>query len=301
VKLLDLAWILCRYSQMTDSADAELLFARLSAMPAPEPRLAASILILRDAPAGLEVLMVVRNKKIEFASGAMVYPGGRMMETDAPAHMAERVIGQQGLDATEASLRVAAIREAFEEVGLLPAAMTADGPVQDADILPINQFRAGVDKGTADFGAVLRKSGISLDINKLVKFAHIIAPKITPKRFNTHFYAVKAAEHQTPHADGSEIMETVWIRPDEALDQAERGERDVMFPTRIVLCRLTGFATVEAALAGALQEPPQPIQPQLELSDGIVGLRTTAVPGFPATWEVLDGVNGKRIAASRTD
>jgi 8-oxo-dGTP pyrophosphatase MutT (NUDIX family) len=286
---------------MTDPTPAELLFAKLNSVTGQEARLAASILILRDSPSGLEVLMVVRNKQIEFASGAMVYPGGRMMETDAPAHMADRVTGLDGLSEIEASLRVAAIREAFEEVGVLPAAMTANGPVQDTDIHPIDQHRSGVDKGTVDFAAVLRDAGIVFDISNLVRFAHIIAPKITPKRFNTHFYAVKAADNQTPRADGSEIMETVWIRPTEALELAAQGKREVMFPTRIVLWRLAGFETAQAALYGAQQEPPLPIQPQLELSDGVVGLRTEAVPGFPATWETLDGISGKRKAPSPVD
>jgi 8-oxo-dGTP pyrophosphatase MutT (NUDIX family) len=300
MKVLDLVQILWRYSEMSDPTDAELLFAKLNAVTGPEPRMAASILILRDTPEGLEVLMVVRSKQIEFASGAMVYPGGRRMETDSPAHMADRLTGLQGLDEMEASLRVAAIREAYEEVGLLPAAQSAAEPARDRHIQTIDVYRSAVDKGTADFATVLREAHITLDLSLLTRFAHIIAPKITPKRFNTHFFAVRASDGQTPRADGSEIIETVWIRPEQALALAARGEREVMFPTRMVLWRLAGFETVDAAIAGARREPPLPVQPQLELSDGIVGLRTAAVPGFPSTWETLDGVSGKRKDPSPT-
>jgi 8-oxo-dGTP pyrophosphatase MutT (NUDIX family) len=279
---------------MTDPSPAQALYDRLSAIVPAEPRLAASLLMLRDSPDGMEVLMVVRNKAIEFASGAMVFPGGKLMESDKPAGMLDRLLDKSDLDDTEQGLRVAAVREAFEEVGMLPAATFNGIPATDAHILAIDPFRQAIDAGKADFAAALQKAGLCLDLKLLVRFAHIIAPSITPKRFNTHFYSVLAPAEQTPRPDGSEIVETLWIRPDQALDLSARGERQIMFPTRIVLMRLMQFATAADALAGAVNEPPEPLEPKLELRAGEVGLRTAAIPGFPATWETLDRLSGKR-------
>ncbi len=274
---------------------AEELYAKLSALEPRELRFAASILLLRDAPDGMEVLMVVRNKEIEFASGAMVFPGGRLMESDHPDHMSERIVGQTLYDTDEASLRVAAIREAFEEVGLLPSAQATDGDAQDSHIAPIDHLRAAVDREEADFAETLRQAGLTLDISKLVRLAHIIAPKITPKRFNTHFYAVGASVGQSPRPDGKEIMEAIWITPMDAIAIGERGERQVMFPTRMVLRRLGQFASVAETLADALKYPPQAIEPKVELRNGVVGLSTMDVPGFPASWEDIDAVtNGRK-------
>jgi 8-oxo-dGTP pyrophosphatase MutT (NUDIX family) len=279
---------------MTDQSPAQALFAKLSAIEPPEARLAASVLILRDAPAGLEVLMVVRNKQIEFAAGAMVFPGGKMMETDRQAGMGDRLSGTESLDDTETGLRIAAIREAFEEVGLLPAAFCQNEPASDSHVTPIAHLRSAIDRGEADFATALRQADLMVDETKLVRFAHIIAPVITPKRFNTHFYAVEAPAGQTPTPDGKEITDILWIQASDAIAMAERGERQVMFPTRMVLRRLAQFATVEAALAGARREPPQPLAPALELRGDVVGLVTPDIPGFPATWEDLDTITRSR-------
>lgn len=238
--------------------------------------------------------MVVRNKQIEFAAGAMVFPGGKLMDSDRPAGMGDRLTGTNDLDDTESGLRVAAIREAFEEVGVLPAAFTSRQSATDSDIAPIATLRGAIDCGEADFATALKQAGLTLNITQLVRFAHIIAPTITPKRFNTHFYAVAAVDGQTPKPDGKEITESVWIGASDAIAMAERGERQVMFPTRMVLRRLAQFTTVDAALAGALLEPPQPLAPVLELRNDVVGLSTPAIPGFPSTWEDLDTVTRSR-------
>jgi 8-oxo-dGTP pyrophosphatase MutT (NUDIX family) len=284
---------------MTDPAPADTLFARLSAIEPVPLRLAASLLVLRDSDDGIEVLMVVRNKAMEFASGAMVYPGGKMMESDLPAGMGDRLAGHAGLDDREAGLRVAAIREAFEEVGLLPGGRAAAGLAGDADLVPISPRRRAIDRGEADFADVLRGADLTVDVSGLVRFAHIVAPSITPKRFDTHFYAVAAPAGQTAVADGTEITEIVWATPAAAFRLGDSGARQVMFPTRMVLRRLAQFPTVAAALAGSRAQPPQPLQPRLAMQDGIVGLATTAIPGFPATWEDIDALSGTRKRPSR--
>ncbi len=273
---------------------AEALFAKLSALEPAPLRLAASILILRDSTAGVEVLMVVRNKAIETASGAMVYPGGRLMDSDHVEGMAGQLVGTGSLQRADAGLRVAAIREAFEEIGMIPAGMSAGAEAHDDHLAPINHLRSAIDRNEADFGAALGTAGIMLDLAQLAPFARIVAPNIAPKRFDTHFYAVAAPTGQIPRVDGREITEALWVTASQALDMNARGERQILFPTRMVLHKLSSFATVASAISAAHAEPPQPLAPKLMMQNGEVGLVTEAIPGFPATWESLDMLTGGR-------
>jgi 8-oxo-dGTP pyrophosphatase MutT (NUDIX family) len=282
---------------MTDLSRAEALLAKLSAVEAKQPRLAASILLLRDSANGMEVLMVVRAKEIEFASGAMVYPGGKLMESDKPVGMGDRLRGHEALDSLEVGFRVAAIREAFEEVALIPGGLFGTTPAEDRHIEPINDLRTAIDRGEADFADALRQAGLTLDVGSMVRFAHLIAPVTAPKRFDTPFYATTVTAGQTPQPDGKEIKEARWIRPDDAFAMAKRGECQLMFPTRIVLGRLAQFQTVAAALAAARAEPPQPMMPRLEIRNDQLGLMIDAKPGYPEIWERIEtaATGGKMI------
>ncbi len=273
---------------------AEALFAKLSGMEPAPLRLAASILILRDGAAGIEVLMVVRNKAIETASGAMVYPGGRLMDSDHFEGMGGRLLGTDRLARADAGLRVAAIREAFEEIGMIPAGLCDGAEAHDDHLAPIHHLRGAIDRNEADFGAALCTAGILLDLARLAPFARIVAPNIAPKRFDTHFYAVAAPDRQVPRVDGREITDALWVTAAQALAMDARGERQILFPTRMVLHRLGSFTTVAQALSAAHAEAPQPLAPKLMMQNGEVGLATNAIPGFPATWESLDMLTGGR-------
>lgn len=191
--------------------------------PAPT-RPASTILLLRDGVEGLEVFMVVRNRAIDFAGGALVFPGGRVEEADA-------ALGEP--------FRIAAIREAFEESGLLLARRGDDMLAEHS--LP----RDG------DFHAVLAEHALTPAADALVHFAHWITPPDMPKRFDTHFYLAEAPAQQIGMHDGDEAVESVWITPDQALAEAEVGQRVLVFATRLNLVRLARFRSVAEALAGA--------------------------------------------------
>lgn len=221
--------------------------------PAP-PRPAATLLLLRDGRAGLEVLMVARAREVDFASGALVFPGGRVEAADAALAPPQDPLG---------AFRVAAIRETFEECGVLLAR---------PGVLP---------GGVGGFRAALARGGLVPDAGALVHFAHWITPAHSPKRYDTHFFLARAPAGQDAVHDGREAVEAVWVRPEEALAEAEAGRRTLVFPTRLNLRRLAGFGSVAAALSAAAATPVVTALPEPETDgQGRVFLRIPEAAGY---------------------
>src|SRR5438270_7972705 len=154
---------------------------------AAEIRPAATILLLRDDP-GFEVLMGKRHHQIDFASGALVFPGGKSHAGDHDPTWAEHVLGWEAFDADQRGLRIAAIREVFEEAGIL-LAVRRDGRPIGGEACPMD-VRQAVDAGTTPFLDVVRDLDARLDLAALTTFARWITPAIVPKRFDTWFYVV---------------------------------------------------------------------------------------------------------------
>jgi 8-oxo-dGTP pyrophosphatase MutT (NUDIX family) len=215
---------------------------------------AATVLLVRDAPR-LEVLMVERAYQIDFAAGALVFPGGKTAREDADPAWAEALPKGHGLTPEAVALRVAAIREVFEESGLLLArerGAGAGGALASPDRLPpLIEVRAQVASGEASFLKLMQEGGFELALDALVPFAHWITPKGMPKRFDTHFFiALTPAEQDAAH-DGHEAVDAVWLEPDAALAAAREGRRKIIFPTRLNLELLGQSAQAEAAMVAA--------------------------------------------------
>lgn len=206
-------------------------------------RPAATILLLRDGAKGLEVFMVVRHHAIDFASGALVFPGGRVEDSDAM--LAERLGGT--------AFQLAAIRETFEECGVLLARSSGASAVIDAATLlrVENEHRAALNAGTAEFGAILDAHGLVPATDLLVHYAHWITPANQPKRYDTHFFLAEApAAHVAMH-DGHESVDSIWISPDDALTGTDEGRYKLVFATQMNLKKLSRWATVAEAMAAA--------------------------------------------------
>lgn len=202
----------------------------MSERPAPaEPRPAATILLLRDQPQ-FEVLMVKRHHQIDFASGALVFPGGKTHAGDADPAWAEHSVGWEAFDDEQRQLRIGSIREAFEEAGILLAEHHDGRHFADPCDLAV---REAVDRGETAFIDVVRDLGVKLRLDSLTVFSRWITPVMMPKRFDTWFYCVRAPADQVAVCDGREAVDAEWIAPDEVLRMAERGERTVIFPTRM--------------------------------------------------------------------
>jgi recombination protein RecT len=214
--------------------------------PAPL-RPAATVLLMRDGPRGLEVLMTRRSMTASFAPGAYVFPGGGIDAADAQAHsMAQRRPMQSDLHLTQA---IAAIRESFEELGIL-FARHADG--RWADPMDI----AAIDR-QGPFAAQCQARGLTLAADQVFVLAHWITDRDLPRRFDVPFLVARMPEGQTPVADESEQFEPVWVRPQDALDRHAQGDFFIIFPTIRTLERLKAFADVDAVLqACAVNDEP---------------------------------------------
>ena len=219
--------------------------------PAPV-RPAATLLLLRDTPAGIEVLMTRRSDRASFAPGAYVFPGGRVDDGDAAAHaLADRRPTQGARQITQA---IAALRETFEELGVLLARRAADGaPVTAATIAAMDRATAA---GTAPFADQCAAHGLRLAVDAVFVLAHWITDRDLPKRFDVPFLVARMPEGQEPSADETEQFEPVWVRPAEALERHHAGGFFMIFPTLRTLERLAAYATVDAVLAACGTEQP---------------------------------------------
>ena len=210
------------------------------------PRPAATVLLMRDGPGGVEVLMTRRSATASFAPGAYVFPGGGIDAADADVHgLAARRPTQSDLRLTQA---IAAIRESFEELGVLLARHADGRPVGPQDI-------AGMDR-KAPFAAQVRQRELVLAADQVFLLAHWITDRDLPRRFDVPFLVARMPEGQSPVADEAEQFEPVWVRPTEALARHKAGQFFMIFPTIRTLERLEPFATVDAVLAACASEQP---------------------------------------------
>jgi len=248
---------------------------------------AATILILRDDPT-FEVLMVKRHHQIDFASGALVFPGGKTHAGDDDPAWAGHLLGWDDFDAVQRGLRIAAIREVFEEAGILLARHTDGSPMGD-DVAPM-EVRQAVDAGRTAFLDVVKDLDAKLDLHALTVFARWITPPLTPKRFDTWFYAAHAPADQLAACDGRETVDAEWIPPSEALRLAATGERKVIFPTRMNLQLLAEATSAEDCLARARARTLVTVQPQVQTRDSGRVLVLPPDAGYGVVEEPLENV-----------
>jgi 8-oxo-dGTP pyrophosphatase MutT (NUDIX family) len=228
-------------------------------------RPAATVLVVRDCP--FEVLMVERHAETIFAS-ALVFPGGLVDAGDHAEEWLPLLAGGRHLPAEERALRIAAVRETFEEAGLL---LSAGGPV------PVD----GGDRARP-FRELVQTIGAGLDLEQLVKVGHWITPAEAPRRFDTHFYLAHVPEGTGGHAtcDGRETVSLEWLAPAGALALAAEGRREILFPTRMNLKRLAQSSSGAEAVARAAADPPVTVQPVVERTADGMRVRIPAAAGY---------------------
>jgi 8-oxo-dGTP pyrophosphatase MutT (NUDIX family) len=273
----------------------------MSEQKAPVPaRPAATVVILRDSAAGIEVFMVERRREIEFASGALVFPGGKVDAEDADPAWEE--LAAAPLPAPERAFFVAAGRETFEEAGLMLARRRGSAELVDAETADrlVETHRARLLKGETTFVDILRAEDLVLAADLLVPFAHWITPERVPKRFDTHFFLVAAPVTQLGAHDGTESAEGFWIAPRQALADAEAGRRTLVFATRMNLTRLARYGTVADAVAATRAAPIVTVVPRVKHTPEGRWLQIPAEAGYGVTEVFVEAASRFGTLALRT-
>ena len=231
------------------------------------PKPAATILLLRPGKENLEVFMVVRHHQIDFASGALVFPGGKADPQDFDDALIPYLRGAE-TDTDMRAAQVSAIREAFEECGILLAREAgSDNIISGERLAALQSAREPMNKGDIPLLDFLQNEKLELACDALTHFAHWITPPMMPKRFDTHFYLATApADHIALH-DGYESVDSVWIEPMEAVNEANSGKRTIIFPTLRNLEKLAEAKTVSEALSNANNSNIVPVLPWTEKRD----------------------------------
>jgi len=232
----------------------------------------AATLVLVRARGALEVLLTQRHHASRFAGGDYVFPGGRIEPDDNPADAVAWCRGltraaaarRLGLEDSHAALGywIGAIREAFEEVGVL----LAYGPGGDL-VLPqadrFAEYRHACHADNRAFWEMLRTEKLTLATDQLVYFSHWITPEENPIRFDTRFFAAEMPPGQEAVADDKEIIAVRWLTPADAMEARRRGEMSLRFPTIKNLQLLDGAATVPELLADLAQRAVPAIRPRV--------------------------------------
>jgi len=250
------------------------------------PRDAATVVLLRDTPAGLETLLLRRHAQMANMAGVYVFPGGKLDAADSePASLAlldqdaaalHSGLGESDIPAAiAAGLHVAALREALEECGLLLAE-----PAQPQAVLDAPRARAMLREGQP-LAQVLTALGLRLATRQLAPWSRWItplAPAMGTRRFDTRFFVAPAPAGQTALHDNEETTESVWLAPRAALEQYHAGRIDLAPPQIMSLAQLARHATVQDVIAAARRQPPPTILPEAFDQDGV---RTICYPGDP--------------------
>jgi 8-oxo-dGTP pyrophosphatase MutT (NUDIX family) len=252
---------------------------------------ASTILLVRDGPKGIEVFMVKRHHQIDFASGALVFPGGKVTAGDMDPQLAGLADGANKFSRELLSFAAGGIREAFEESGLLLARRKGEKSLIDAEATQaLAPYRQQLDKGEITLKDFLERENLRLAVDLVERYAHWKTPPIMPKRFDTQFFIAAAPEGQLGRHDGGEAVDSVWTTPDDAIAESERWT--IIFPTRMNLLRLKASHKVADALAASARRTPYPVEPYVEdTPDGRKVLRIQKEAGYGDVAEPIDRIS----------
>jgi 8-oxo-dGTP pyrophosphatase MutT (NUDIX family) len=252
------------------------------------PLPAATLVLLRDRPGGgVETLLVQRHLASKFAGGDFAFPGGKIEPDDNPDDAAAWCTGP-GVEAAARMLGlgdragalgywIGAIREAFEEVGVL-LARGPGGVVPRTDTARFGEYRRACQRDNRAFWAMVHAEGLRLVTDRLTYFAHWITPEERPLRFDTRFFAAEMPCDQEPSPDEHEIIALRWLSPADALAARQRGEISLRLPTMENLALLEAGSSVAEVLRSLSARPVPTIRPRLVIE---AGSQRALLPGDP--------------------
>ena len=242
-----------------------------------EPRHASTVVLIRDVStgAGVEAYLLRRQKTMAFAAGMHVFPGGSVDPRDealgesswvgpSPDDWAPLLTADPRL---ATALVCAAVRETFEESGVLLAGPSADEVVADTSGDDWEADRLALLDRSLSLAELLDRRDLVLRADLLRPWAHWITPEVEPRRYDTRFFVAALPDGQRTRDVGGEADRVVWIRPRAALDAYERGEFGLMPPTAFTLMELDSFDGVAEVLAAGDARDVQPVLPKVVLTD----------------------------------
>jgi 8-oxo-dGTP pyrophosphatase MutT (NUDIX family) len=241
------------------------------------PKPASTVMLLRDGPASPEVLLLERHARSSVLPAMYVFPGGGVEEADL------QLIDRLGrFSAREARERlatvpaelalgyfVAAIRETFEESGLLLARRRGQSELLDGDAAcALSHHRLQIQASRSGFCELVEAEDLELAVERLCAHGHWITPERVERRFDTIFFTALAPPGQRAQHDGVELTSHIWLRPEDALEQGRRGERQIIFPTACNLDTLCGFPDAEGILKASQGRALVRVLPRITMQDG---------------------------------
>jgi 8-oxo-dGTP pyrophosphatase MutT (NUDIX family) len=254
------------------------LFTKDDGQPRTAPRDAATVILLRDPPAGpYEMFLMQRHRDQSFMGGAHVFPGGRLSDADTDPHLAARTDGSSVFDArrllqepelSEARARglfLAAIRETFEEAGVLVARDASNRSVDLAAPETAARFAASrheLREGRLTLTVLAQCAHIRYAPDLLLPYSHWITPEIEPRRFDTRFFLARLPDGQVAVHDRTELTDSLWLTPSAALAQHRAGRIVLMPPTLKTVEELLVFSSLPDLFAAAADRRIHTILPE---------------------------------------
>jgi 8-oxo-dGTP pyrophosphatase MutT (NUDIX family) len=285
------------FSKTVDSARA--------ATPLP----AATIVLLRECMGGnFEVFLMQRDKRQAFMGGAYVFPGGRMDANDCETALAKFILGvspaeskaklneSESDDGMALGFYLCAIRETFEESGVLLAERANGGKIDFSDggtLARFARYRRQLHDSEITLLQLAIKEDIRFQLNQMVPYSHWITPEVESKRFDTRFFIARMPEDQAPVHDAMEMTKSTWMTPVEALNRQKAGKILLMPPTLKTLEELLDYASIDSVFSAVVNRKIEPILPQAFLEAKGFGVKLPhdpeySLPGYKQPFRPLE-------------
>lgn len=237
------------------------------------PRQSSTVLVVRDGATGMEVFMLERALKGDFLGGAYVFPGGTLDAADADPTLGDVVDGLsadvvRALGHDALALVVCAIRETFEEAGILLARHEDGTPVRLTDDERWGALRAAINAREMTALELARAAKVRFAADWLRFWGRLITPLQAPRRYDTRFFLAHMPDGQDPLHDDIETSASVWVRPVDAVARGRSGELSIIYPTRKTLESIADFGRAGDAFAAAWGRPSEGITPRVVFQDG---------------------------------
>ncbi len=250
-----------------------------------QPRPAATVVLMRDADEGVQVLLLKRVHSAGFVPGAYVFPGGRVDGGDADPEVLVRTVsltvdlaaermGLHDADPPAVAYYLAALREAFEETGILVGRNAEGSTLPSAAAAPnVLEIRDQLMDEACSFAQALEDLGALLDNTAMEYIGHWITPIAEPRRYDARFFAAAVAPDSEPAIHAAEMLDAIWITPAGALERTKEGSLPMVFPTIKTLESMAAFATVSDILDEFRGRAIPSVLPRLIRTPDGIGMR----------------------------